>query len=203
MPLFSGPDFEIGSCLRDSLASRGPERFLELSACLQLRCWVEDSIYRFLIFVRGNQESIYGVFASPWHGRFFCSVSKLHSQGLSNTFDVFRMMRADELPRGNCISLPWGDAPASSTCNFTAHARTRQTNSASDCGVGSSAVETEKNGRLQGCQLACPIPLSVLDHPLVRLRLLRADRDLHRSRASLTLERENNPTFATSSRKYP
>ena len=129
--------------------------------------------------------------------------SQLHLQGISSAFNVFRMKRQMSYPGVTASVYPWATHLSQATCNFTAHARTRQTNSASDCGVGSSAVETEKNGRLQGCQLACPIPLSVLEQPLVRLRPLRADRDLHRSRASPTLERENYPNFATSSRKYP
>ena len=113
MPTSSGPDIEIGSCLRDSLASRRQARSLELSARLQLRCWVEDSTYRFLSFVRENRESIYGAFASPWHGRLFCSVFKAAPEEAFGNIRCILIEETDELPWVNCRSLPRGGTPVS------------------------------------------------------------------------------------------
>ena len=77
-----GFDIESRSCRRDFLASRGHTRFLEMSSVLRSWYAVEDSIYRFLIFVRKSRVSIYGVFASPWHRRFFCSTFESARAGL-------------------------------------------------------------------------------------------------------------------------
>ena len=113
VPTSSGPDIKIGPCLRDYLAPWRQARFLELSARLQLRCWVEDSIYRFLIFVPENRESIYGVFASPWHGRLFCSIFMAAPAGAFGNIRCIWIEEADELPWVNCRSLPRGGTPVS------------------------------------------------------------------------------------------
>ena len=113
MPTSSGPDIEIGSCLRDFRASRRQARFLKLSARLQLRCWVEDSTYRCLILLCENQESIYGVFASPWHGRLFCSVFRAAPAGAFGNIRCILIGETDGLPWVNCRSLPRGGTPVS------------------------------------------------------------------------------------------
>ena len=113
MPTSSGPDIEIGSCLRDPRASRRQARFLKLSARLQLRCWVEDSTYRCLILLCENRESIYGVFASPWHGRLFCSVFRAAPAGALGNIRCILIEETDVLPWVNCRSLPRGGTPVS------------------------------------------------------------------------------------------
>jgi len=113
VPFLPEPNSEIGSCLRDFLASRRQARFLELSARLQLRCWVEDSTYIFLILPCENRESIYGVFASPWHGRLFCSVFMTAPAGAFGNIRCIWIEEADEPPWVNCRSLPRGGTPVS------------------------------------------------------------------------------------------
>ena len=81
---------------------------------------------------------------------FSAVFSQLHSQGTSNTFDVFRWTRPMGCPEVTTEVYPGATHLPLATCTYGAHALARPTSSALDCGAGSSFDQQKETGVGEG-----------------------------------------------------